>query len=336
MIPPPVFSHVPSWLGAYHPGQLTPNHPHFHYYLAPQDDNQPVTLYLAADDQPPRPLRMFYNIDAAESSPLLEPDASALKDFSYLDSAEKEEQERITVNREAVTHDSSWVVKYEPVTFFDLLTDELVNRNVLTWLKSWDQIVFHKKAKKAESVPALFKKGGYKGAFAGFQQDFSYRKLILLAGPPGCGKTTLARVLARHCGYSCEEINASDDRSGKSLISKIDNLVSNMTIRKDQKPTCIVIDEVDGALDSDSNGLKEVLHYLETGHVGAEARREKAEKGVSKGREGKEATKFSKDKYAKAPKVEKKEESKPSEERKTKIDRPIIFICNDPFVKGLK
>lgn len=31
------------------------------------------------------------------------------------------------------------------------------------------------------------------------------------------GKTTLAHVAARHCGYAPMEINASDDRSAKSL-----------------------------------------------------------------------------------------------------------------------
>jgi hypothetical protein len=40
------------------------------------------------------------------------------------------------------------------------------------------------------------------------------------------------------------------------LITKIDNLVSNKTLRTDQKPVCVIIDEVDGALDSDSNGIK--------------------------------------------------------------------------------
>ena len=35
-----------------------------------------------------------------------------------------------------------WVDKYRATSFFDLLTREQINRNVLTWLKSWDEVVF--------------------------------------------------------------------------------------------------------------------------------------------------------------------------------------------------
>ena len=52
----------------------------------------------------------------------------------------------------------------------------------------------------------------------------------LIVAPPGCGKTTIARVVAKHCGYHYEEINASDDRSGKALIHKIHNLVTHQTV----------------------------------------------------------------------------------------------------------
>ncbi len=77
-----------------------------------------------------------------------------------------------------------------------------------------------------------------------------------MTGPPGCGKTTLVRIIAKTCGYDCIEINASDDRSGKILLSKIKDLSSNSTLRKSGKPCLIVLDEVDGALDNDSTGLK--------------------------------------------------------------------------------
>jgi chromosome transmission fidelity protein 18 len=157
-------------------------------------------------------------------------------------------------------------------------------------------------------------------------QDYNYKKLILLAGPPGCGKTTIARVVAKHCGYHYEEINASDDRSGKALIHKIHNLVTHQTVGRENKPTCVIIDEVDGALDSDSNGIKDVLNYLETGVVPGEIKKDKADKNDKK-----------KDKNQKAkqptPEVNEIQELN---ERKTKVDRPVIFICNDPFVRGLK
>lgn len=39
--------------------------------------------------------------------------------------------------------DRLWVDKYRPQGYFDLLSDESTNRNLLTWLKMWDKMVFH-------------------------------------------------------------------------------------------------------------------------------------------------------------------------------------------------
>ena len=35
--------------------------------------------------------------------------------------------------------------KYAPKHYSDLITEEKVNREILTWMKSWDDIVFNKK-----------------------------------------------------------------------------------------------------------------------------------------------------------------------------------------------
>ena len=46
-----------------------------------------------------------------------------------------------------------WIDKYSSEKFFDLLTDELTNRNVLTWLKTWDEVVFPSKPKVNFTIP---------------------------------------------------------------------------------------------------------------------------------------------------------------------------------------
>ena len=41
-----------------------------------------------------------------------------------------------------------WIDKYCSKNFLDLMSDDLSNRKVLSWMKSWDDIVFHKSASK--------------------------------------------------------------------------------------------------------------------------------------------------------------------------------------------
>ena len=63
----------------------------------------------------------------------------------------------------------------------------------------------------------------------------------------GLGKTTLAHVVAKHCGYRPVEINASDDRSAGALTSRIQNAAQMQSVVGDRRPNCIILDEIDGA-----------------------------------------------------------------------------------------
>ena len=51
-----------------------------------------------------------------------------------------------------------WVDKYAPERYMDLLTDDVTNRKVMTWLKSWDSISFPERESVNLKPPSIGKK----------------------------------------------------------------------------------------------------------------------------------------------------------------------------------
>ena len=94
-----------------------------------------------------------------------------------------------------------WVDKYRPKIYADLLSDDWLNQEVITWVKQWHYCVF-----KEEPKPAL--RRTFKPFVIGDKFERPERRILLLCGPPGHGKTTLAHVIARQCKYNVVEINA--------------------------------------------------------------------------------------------------------------------------------
>ena len=164
--------------------------------------------------------------------------------------ARKQKHSRCT---DRLEHKSSgdtqlWVDKHAPSAFSHLLSDEQTNRNVLRALRAWDPYVFQKDAPKSRFLPNEHEERPHNSRDI---RPLESHRVLLLSGPPGVGKTTLAHNAARHAGYQPLEVNASDDRSAAVLQEKVVRAMESSTLTKDLqlggKPNCIILDEVDGA-----------------------------------------------------------------------------------------
>eukprot|EP01038_Epipyxis_sp_PR26KG_P015121 gene15121-20348_t len=158
-----------------------------------------------------------------------------------------------------VTGGSLWVDKYAPKSFMELLSPEKTNREVLKSVKKWDTFVF-------KTPPVNTDENDKNNHYNNQNKDDTrpYTKVIMLCGPPGTGKTTMAHVIASHCGYRPIEINASDDRSPEILKERISQATQNTTLDDDKRPNCIILDEIDGidgrnSLDAIISIIKEPL-----------------------------------------------------------------------------
>ena len=78
------------------------------------------------------------------------------------------------------------------------------------------------------------------------------QKALLLTGPVGVGKTTLAVVVAEELGFELLEMNASQSRNAKS-IERIAGVAAG-SLSFSGKPRLLLLDEADGLFGSDDKG----------------------------------------------------------------------------------
>jgi len=114
-----------------------------------------------------------------------------------------------------------WVEKYRPKKMEEMIGNENCRLAAAAWLKRW-------------------KPGS---------------KALLLMGPPGTGKTTLAMLLASQSGMNIVELNASDARTKDKLDKKIGEAIHTVNLFGER--SLIFLDEVDGLLGrSDYGGVE--------------------------------------------------------------------------------
>ncbi len=124
-----------------------------------------------------------------------------------------------------------WVEKYRPRRLSEVVDQEEAKRALLDWISAWEK--------------------GRPG-----------RKAVLLAGPPGTGKTTLAYALASERGYEVLELNASDVRTGERIRQVIGGSMK-MGSLFGFRGRIILFDEVDGLnVREDRGGLAAIVELI--------------------------------------------------------------------------
>jgi len=119
-----------------------------------------------------------------------------------------------------------WSEKYRPKNLLEMVGNEEAKEAIVNWLGKW-----------------------MKGS-----------KPILLVGPPGIGKTTLATICAKQFGYDLIGLNASDIRNKQRIQEILGPILGNASVLG--KPM-IFVDEVDGIHGrSDYGGVETLIDIL--------------------------------------------------------------------------
>jgi replication factor C subunit 1 len=126
-----------------------------------------------------------------------------------------------------------WTDQYAPQSIHDIIGHGEIVRNLQGWFTKWEAAA-----------------GG-----AAAPEDHG----VLLSGPPGIGKTTLAHLVSKAAGYDVIEFNASDCRSAKQMKELFENAVRSGVVGRRR---VIIMDEVDGMSSGDRGGVGELAALI--------------------------------------------------------------------------
>lgn len=206
---------------------------------------------------------------------------------------------------------SLWTEKYKPQNFLQLCPagNERQYRTIMRWLQKWSPMVFGERVKETDGTDSLGRPN---------------RKILLIHGPPGVGKTVATHILVRQMGYNVQELNAMNSmdtlpqgsansstgsnaysNASNALKLKIQNTLTSNAVSRNGKPFCLLIDELDSL--ANTNDVVKILQDI----INADQRA------------------YSKQKYVD------NNDAKKLKKGDRLLNRPIICIANDIYSRQL-
>ncbi|KAI5968798.1 ctf18 [Candida margitis] len=205
-----------------------------------------------------------------------------------------------------------WTEKYKPQNFLQLAPagNEKQYRSIMRWLQKWSTLVFDDRVKEhIDGTDSLGRPS---------------RKILLIHGPPGVGKTVATHILARQMGYNIQELNAMNSmdtlpqgsvnssagsnaysNASNALKLKIQNTLTSNAVSKNGKPFCLLIDELDSL--ANTNDVVKILQDIVTSDQRAYMKQQKYVNGQSDN------------------------DQKRKKKNDRILNRPIICIANDIY-----
>ena len=145
--------------------------------------------------------------------------------------------------KSTLTRQDPFTVKYAPKSLEDIVGNTNQSRLIEKWLRPYTSENDWSKVSK--------------------------KKVALISGPPGTGKTTAARVIVKTLGLRLIELNASDCRNKSFIQEKIVPFVNNTSIIDTHKvgKAVLLMDEVDGMSAGDEGGIAALIECIKVTKV---------------------------------------------------------------------
>eukprot|EP00347_Sterkiella_histriomuscorum_P016760 403351956 len=204
-------------------------------------------------------------------STFMEQHAKTLKNLDKLQAQKRIEEHKQKLFEEKRYEDTKqilderstqlWSDKYTPTCISELVGNQREIEQFYDWLRDWEDV--HLKGHKKELYTRCNNK----------YQDIPKQnaKACIISGPPGIGKSSTVRVVAKELGYLLIENNSSDNRQKKTIENLLKDSTTSSSINRFQtdqtghlKRTIILMDEIDGMCFKDRGGMNALIKVIST------------------------------------------------------------------------